>query len=161
MNLQRRFLNGAVTISWTICLLLLPWTLAVPAQAAPPPAVNQSASLQLPPSARVAVRRIFAWAGPGRGFWALGLLSAGELVPVTGISADRQWWQVNTQFGLAYVWYLDVTTENVAGVGVVDPGPIGIITGGRVVIRGGPRSESRGNRLAARRIQLFNLGARP
>src|SRR5260221_4940267 len=161
MNLQRRFLNGAVTISWTICLLFLTLTLAVPAQAAPQPAVNQSASLQLPPSARVAVRRIFAWAGPGRGFWALGLLSAGEVVPVTGISADRQWWQVNTQFGVAYVWYLDVTTENVAGIPVVDPGVIGRITAGRVIIRGGPGIESRAVGSASRGMQFYVLGARP
>jgi uncharacterized protein YgiM (DUF1202 family) len=157
----RRLFSGAWTLTWTICVLMVALAIATPAQAAYQPTANQNTVMQVTPSAKVAVRRAYAWAGPGRGFWVLGLLSGGEVIPVTGVSADRQWWQVNTQFGLAYVFISDVTAANVENVPVVDPGAIGKVTAGRAVIRGGPGIEARQVGAASRGMQFYILGTRP
>jgi uncharacterized protein YraI len=147
MNLQERRLYSRI---WA-CVLLVALALtltAVPVQAAP------SAT------ATIIVNRAPVWAGPGQGFWWLGFLVRDEVVPVLGISADHQWWQVSTRFGVAWLWYLDVTTSTDA-VPVVDPGPIGKITGGRVVVRGGPGIGAQAVGAASNGMQFYVIGMRP
>src|SRR5258706_9275547 len=88
---RRRFVSGAWAISWTICVVLLVFALTVPAQAASQPVQKAASMAQVAPSAKVTVRRAFAWAGPGRGFWVLGVLSGGGIVPGNGVRAGPQW----------------------------------------------------------------------
>jgi hypothetical protein len=133
------------------CVLLVALALtltAVPVQAAPDAV------------ATIIVGRAPAWAGPGQGFWWLGFLGRTEVVPVLGISADHQWWQASTRFGVAWLWHQDVTASTDA-VPVVDPGPIGKITGGRVVVRGGPGIGAQAVGAASNGMQFYVIGTRP
>jgi len=95
------------------------------------------ASWQIPPAATVTARQGNVWAGPGRGFWFIGTLRRNETVPLLGISEDEQFWYVETRFGKGWLWYQDVSVND-PGVEIIDPGPFGTITAGRVVVRGAP-----------------------
>jgi uncharacterized protein YgiM (DUF1202 family) len=75
-------------------------------------------------------------AGPGDGFWQRGILHANETAPVTGVTADHQWWQVKTSRITGYVASTDVTVTGT--VPVIDPGPMGTVTAGILTVRRGP-----------------------
>jgi uncharacterized protein YgiM (DUF1202 family) len=143
------------------CVFFLALTLSsLPVQAAPPPVAGLSGAQVSGAAATVIIRRASIWAGPGRGFWWIGFLSHNATVPVLGISADRQWWQVNTASGVGWLWYLDVTT-NTGNVPVVDPGPIGRITTGRAVVRGGPGIGARPLATIPQGTQFYVIGRQP
>ena len=162
MNLK---LRRVFTSAGLFCALLTALAFT-PAQAAPSATGSQVVSLVAVSAstnavANITARRASLWAGPGRGFWALGTTPRGEALPVLGSSADHQWWQVNTTLGIAYLWYLDVDVTNAASVPVIDPGPIGVITAGRAIVRTGPGIETPQQGAASRGMQFYILGTRP
>jgi uncharacterized protein YraI len=147
-------------ILWAFCALLLTFTIAAsPVHAAPPP-TEEAVFSQVGPAATVTVRRASIWAGPGRGFWWIGFLSRNATVPLLGVSADRQWWQVNTESGVGWLRRQDVTT-NTDNVPVVDPGPMGRITAGRAVVRGGPGIGAQALATLPNGSQFYVIGRRP
>jgi uncharacterized protein YgiM (DUF1202 family) len=120
--------------------------------AAPAPAYAQT------PAAQITRVSTPAYTGPGTGFTSLGTLRRNEVVPVLGVTADAQFWQVNTQFGVAYILARDVSATNTAGVPVVDPGVFATVTrNGRSYVSPGPDA-TRGVNI--RRNQQFYLEAR-
>jgi uncharacterized protein YraI len=131
----RRFCRSASILAALVCICALAAPLAV--QAAPGSGGGAMASWQIPPAATVTARQGNVWAGPGRGFWFIGTLRRNETVPLLGISEDEQFWYVETRFGKGWLWYQDVSVND-PGVEIIDPGPFGTITAGRVVVRGGP-----------------------
>ncbi len=80
---------------------------------------------------------VYVRGGPGTGFWILGTLYRGEMVPVQGVSPDSNWWYVKAAFGEGWVAGVGVTPSNTAGVAVVDPGPIGTVTAYTLRVRAG------------------------
>lgn len=76
--------------------------------------------------------------GPGTGFYIIGALNQGEVVPVQGISPDGGWWYVNTRFGEGWVSATGVTASNTGGVPIRDPGPIGTVTTSTLTVRTDP-----------------------
>jgi uncharacterized protein YgiM (DUF1202 family) len=104
--------------------------------------------------------RINIWAGPGRGFWHLGAVTPSEQLPITGRTADSQFWQVSTRFGVGYVWYLEVDVANAGAVPVVDTSNVGAITAGIVAIRGGDGIGSLQLGRMSRGQQFFVIGMR-
>lgn len=98
-----------------------------------------------------------AYAGPGVGFWRLGRLRANAIVPIVGVSADRQFWQVNTPFGVAWVRDAEVIASNADGVAVVDVGLIGRTTVGSVV-RAGAGTQAARIATLPRGSQFYILG---
>ncbi len=146
---------------WAFCVLLLTLIVAAgPVQAASGPVAASSAAQTSSATATVTVRRASIWAGPGRGFWWIGFLQRNEMVSLLGVSADRQWWQVSTPSGMGWLWSLDVTTTT-TNVPVVNPGPIGVITAGRAVIRGGPGIGAQALAILPHGSQFFVIGSRP
>jgi len=82
---------------------------------------------------------VYVRSGPGTGFFALGVLQQGEIVPILAVSPDGGWWYVNTRFGEGWVSNVAVTAANTAGVPVRDPGPSATVTGNvSVNVRNGP-----------------------
>ncbi|NDJ78613.1 MAG: SH3 domain-containing protein, partial [Chloroflexi bacterium] len=75
--------------------------------------------------------------GPGLGFYVIGVLYSGNIVPVLGVSADSGWWYVNTEFGEGWVSNLTTTPTGTAGVTVIDPGPTATVTAGLLNVRDG------------------------
>lgn len=66
--------------------------------------------------------------GPGTNYRVLGLAAPGESAEVSGVSADGDWWQVviSSQYsvsGFGWVSASYVSTQNTAGVAVVDAPP--------------------------------------
>jgi uncharacterized protein YraI len=147
MNLQVRRLCSRMGACVLLVALALTLT-AVPVQAAPDAV------------ATIIVNRAPAWAGPGQGFWWLGFLGRAEVVPLLGVSADQEWWQVSTRFGVAWLWHLDATAST-EDVPEVDPGVIGRITGGRVVVRGGPGIGAQAVGAASNGMQFYVIETRP
>ncbi len=133
----------------SLCLLLLVLALAMPVHA------------QTQATATVTARRASVWAGPGRGFWWIGFLNRNDTAVITGISADKQWWQVNTQFGVGYLWYLDVTTSNTDGVPTANPGVYGTITAGRVIVHVAPGIGAQAQGMISHGMQFYVIGTRP
>lgn len=76
--------------------------------------------------------------GPGTGFYIIGALYQGEVVPALGISPDGSWWYINTRFGEGWISAAAVTASNTGGVPVRDPGPTGTVTTSTVTVRNGP-----------------------
>ena len=143
-------------------MAVLALVLAVmPVQAAfaqtPVPATNAAAT--------VTVFRAGLWAGPGRGFWILGSAPRGIQLPVLGVTADNQYWQVNAQVGsqltVAYLRAGDVTVSNSASVPVINPGDIGTIPTGIVVLHTGPGVDSPVAGHISRGMQFYVIGQRP
>ena len=161
LKLRRLFISAGF-----FCALLTALAVA-PAQAASTAAGHQLDVTATPAPgvfgavANITARRATLWAGPGRGFWALGTTPRGQALPVLGSSPDHQWWQVNTTSGIAYLWYLDVNVTNAASVPVIDPGPMGVITAGRAIVRTGPGIETPQQGTASRGMQFFVIGTRP
>jgi uncharacterized protein YgiM (DUF1202 family) len=148
-------------ILWAMCFLLFMLTLvSLPVQAAPTPVTGFNAGQAGGAAATVLVRRASIWAGPGRGFWWIGFLAHNAVVPVLGISADREWWQVSTDSGVGWLWHQDVTT-NTGNVPVVNPGTIGRITTGRAVVRGGPGIGARPLAIIPHGTQFYVIGRQP
>ncbi len=110
--------------------------------------------------ATVTAGRAPVWAGPGEGFWWIGFVFRDEIVPVLGISADHQWWQVKTRDGVGWLSAQDVTTST-TDVPVADPGMIGTITAGRVIVHTGPGIGAPGFGSASRGLQFFVLKTQP
>ena len=67
--------------------------------------------------------------GPGNGFYIIGVLSSGEIVPILAASPDGGWWYVNTRFGEGWVARSAVTAANAGNVPVRNPGPIATVSG--------------------------------
>ncbi len=144
-----------------LCTLLLVVTdVKTTAQAAPQPAGHSELAQVSGAVATVVVARASIWAGPGRGFWWIGFLFRNATVPLLGVSADGQWWQVNTPDGIGWLRGLDVTT-NTSAVPVIDPGPIGIITAGVAVVHAGPGIGAQQVALISHGSQFFIIGRRP
>jgi uncharacterized protein YraI len=97
-------------------------------------------------------------AGPGTGFWIVGVLNPAETVPILAISPDGGWWLINARFGIGWVATNVVVASNTGGVPTQDPGPIVTITATQLNVRGGPGEAA----LVLGRIyfgnQLFLLG---
>ena len=100
------------------------------------PALTPSAQAQMGPYI-TANGAVYVRGGPGTGFWILGTLYRGEIVPVQGVSPDGGWWYVKASFGEGWVAGVGVTPSNTAGVGVIDPGPIGTVTAYTLRVRAG------------------------
>jgi uncharacterized protein YraI len=132
----------------SLCLWLMVLAIAVPAQA------------QTQAVATITVRRASIWAGPGRGFWWTGFLNRNEVVPITGVSADKQWWQVSTSAGVGYLWYLDVIATGTETVPVANPGIVGTIVVGRAVVRGGPGIGAQSLAIVPNGTQFYVIGTR-
>lgn len=98
-----------------------------------------------------------AYAGPGVGFWTLGRLRANLVVPIIGVSADQQFWQVNTALGVVWVSNREVVASNAESVPVVDVGLIGQATVGSVV-RAGPGPQAARLATLPRGSQFYILG---
>src|SRR5260221_6048015 len=107
--------------------------------------------------AKVTERIAPVWAGPGRGFWAIGQLRRGQLVPVIGVSSDGQWWQVNTNFGMGFLWAPQVQTGNTGGVPTANIPPIATITQGLVTVRELPGPDARAIGSLSRGSKVFIL----
>jgi uncharacterized protein YraI len=64
--------------------------------------------------------------GPGTNYSVLGLLKAGQSAEITGVSPDRQWWQIRfggAADGRGWLAARYVTAQNTANVPVVQPPP--------------------------------------
>jgi uncharacterized protein YraI len=133
---------------------------SVPALASSNPgsAVGQVAQAGIGAFAKVTERIAPVWAGPARGFWAIGQLRRGQLVPVVGVSSDGQWWQVNTNFGVGFVWAAQVQTGNTGGVPTANIPPIATITQGLVTVRELPGPEARAIGSLSRGSKVFIIG---
>lgn len=106
------------------------------------------------PSARVYV-------GPGLGFWWLGTLRRNEVVPVIGVSADGQFWQVNTTYGVGFVFYRHVNTANTEGIPVADVGVFGSVTVNWGAVRSGPGKTASQITSLRKNTQFFVIGRQP
>ncbi|MEP7284728.1 MAG: SH3 domain-containing protein [Chloroflexota bacterium] len=147
---------GLWTIGALLMVLAIVWGTALPTQAASPNTI-----MQLAPSAKISASRSVILAGPGRGFWSVGALRRGEVVPINGVSADRQWWYVNTVFGKGFVPVLDVTASNADGVTVPTLDPIGTVPSGRVTVRTSPGFEAAAVSSLSVGSQFYVIGTRP
>jgi uncharacterized protein YgiM (DUF1202 family) len=94
-------------------------------------------------SAKVTNVRAALYAGPGLGFWNIGGLRRNVVVPVTGVSADRAFWYVETSIGNGYVRAQDVAVTGGESVAVIDPGLTASITTGVANVRGGPGPDAK------------------
>ncbi len=158
MKLTMRHFYAAIVLVLTLAVALS----AAPAQAATQPGADQSARWQITsPSVTITAARANLWAGPGRGFWTLGTLPRNETVPALGISADGQFYQVNTQLGRGWLAIGEIDTTNAANLGVIDPGTIGVVTAGRAIVRGGPGIESPAIASVSNGMQFYVIGRRP
>src|SRR5689334_1240488 len=127
-------------ITWVGFFVTVVAALAIlPSQAFTPVAAQNPTPTPLPIAGAIAtpLHRINIWAGPSRGFWVLGTATNADALPVTGQSADHQFWQVSTRFGLGWLWFLDVNVTNGNAVPVADTSNVGFITAGIVAVRGG------------------------
>lgn len=100
----------------------------VVAAPAPPPSVTPPP----PPSGSItgtAIEPINVRSGPGTNYPSYGVAAAGSSAPVSGMSADGGWWQINVNpdnipEGVAWVSADYVTVSDPAGVPIVDaPAP--------------------------------------
>jgi hypothetical protein len=98
---------------------------------------------------------------PGFGFFSIGGLKQNETVPVLGVSADRQFWLVNTQFGQGWLNTREVQITNEASVPGVEVGQIVTITAGQVTIRASAGIGSPRVGLASKGNQFFVVGRLP
>lgn len=80
---------------------------------------------------------VYVRGGPGTGFFVLGTLYQGEVVPILGVSPDGGWWYVAARFGEGWVAGTGVTASSADSVAVRDPGPIATVTAGVLNVRGG------------------------
>lgn len=157
MNLKSGWLRRGI---YTLCALLI--GLAGTGQArADSHAYIRNDRLQGVPAATVVVSSTSVVFGPGGGFSAIAILVKDEVVPVTGISVDHQFWQVNTRFGMGFVPASDVTVSNSGGVPVVPTNPIGTVTRSIGVVRAGPSIFTRRLATLNGSDQFFILGNTP
>ena len=152
----RRMLRTALVLG----ALLVALAIAAPTLALPRPADGVIDAQASTATATATLSAVNVWVGPGQGFWWIGTLRRNETVPLLGVSADHQWWQVKTRFGTGWLWYLDVTTST-TNVPVASPGPIGRITAGRVIVRGGPGIGALAVGSMSNGMQFFVLATRP
>ncbi|MFQ3536501.1 MAG: SH3 domain-containing protein [Aggregatilineales bacterium] len=149
--------SGVLRISLCVLLAVLLSDTLLSARAASE-LVTAALSAQIDgPYATVRSNGATAYAGPGLGFWTLGRLRANATVPIIGISADRQFWQVNTPFGVAWLRDAEVSATNAENVPVIDVGLIGRVTVGSVV-RAGAGVQSARLATLARGRQFYILG---
>ncbi len=80
---------------------------------------------------------VYVRGGPGTGFWVLGTLYAGEVVPIMNVSPDGAWWYIKAPFGDGWVTTIGVVASNASGVAILDPGPIATVTTGNLTVRYG------------------------
>jgi uncharacterized protein YraI len=139
-----------------LCVVMLAVVMAVAtfAPAAPTSAQGQASGVIGNAGAQL-------YAGPGTGFWRLGLLRAKLTIPVIGVSADRGFWLVETALGQGFVLAEAITVSGGESVPVVDPGVIGTVTSSGAVVRSGPGPDA--GQLAVLRTgeQFFVIGAQP
>jgi uncharacterized protein YraI len=143
-----------------ICLFVA-LALAVPAGAISYPAETAGPLQQNQPYARVMEARAPVYAGPGLGFWQLGALRRDVITPVTGVSADGQFWQSNTPIGMGYLRASDVIVSFPENVPLADPGPIGTITTGAANVRTGPGIGAASRGILYEGAQFFIIGRQP
>ncbi len=153
----RHFRAGALTL----CAILVALAMAGPVRANVQPGVRTGFLQQTGTTAVVTVVRATVYSGPSFGFFSIGGLKQNETVPVLGVSADRQFWLVNTQFGQGWLFTREVRITNEASVPGVEVGQIATITAGQVTIRasagiGAPRVG-----LASKGNQFFVVGRLP
>lgn len=148
--------SGFLRIFAMIALVVVLSGALMPLQAASERAQTALSAQIDGPYATVRSNGATAYAGPGLGFWTLGRLRANAIVPIIGVSADGQFWQVNTPFGVAWVRNAEVIATNAEGVGVVEVGLIGRVTVGSVV-RAGPGTQAARLATLARGRQFFIL----
>lgn len=113
------------------------------------------------PYAQVTGVRAPVFAGPGLGFWQFGALRRNVITPISGVTADRQWWLSETPIGKGYLRAADVTVVGGESVPVVDPGVIGTITTGAANVRSGPGPEARSLNVIQKGSQFFVIGRQP
>jgi uncharacterized protein YraI len=149
--------SGLLRILLSVLLAALLSGVAMPIQAAVEQARAPLAQQIDGPYATVRSSGAQAYAGPGSGFWSLGRLRANSVVPIIGVSADRQFWQVNTAFGVVWVRNAEVVATNADGVPVVDVGLIGRAVVGSVV-RAGAGTQAARLATLPRGSQFYILG---
>jgi uncharacterized protein YgiM (DUF1202 family) len=161
-NTRRLGLVWMLTVALVLVTVV---TTAAPAHAVPLDSAGGttvlSNALQTGPFATIISSRANLWAGPGRGFWVVGVLYRSEIVPITGVSADGKFWQVNSSLGQGYLYAPDVTASNTTGVPVANTGVYGSIRTGIAVIRGGPGINAQRVGTIGRGFQFYVLGAAP
>jgi uncharacterized protein YgiM (DUF1202 family) len=145
MKMLRSF--GVFTVALVIVLSSLLTGLA--------PAYAQDAT------ATVTSSGAYARGGPGVGFWVIATLRKNQVVPVIGVSADRAFWLVKTEFGDGFVSGKVVSAKNADGVPVVQTEPFGAIKAGNAAVRGGPGVESAHIGTLGRGAQFYVIGRSP
>ncbi len=149
--------SGFMRILLSVLLAAALGGAALPVQAAAKLPTAVSAQQIEGPYATVRSAGAQAYAGPGIGFWSLGRLRANAIVPIVGVSADRQFWQVNTAFGAVWVRNADVIATNADGVPVVEVGLIGRAVVGSAV-RAGPGAQAARLATLPRGSQFYIIG---
>jgi uncharacterized protein YgiM (DUF1202 family) len=99
--------------------------------------------------------------GPGAGFWIIATLRRNQIVPVIGVSTDRAFWLVKTEFGDGFVSGKVVSAKDAEGVPVVPTDPIGMIKAGNAAVRGGPGVEAAHIGTLGRGAQFYVVGRSP
>jgi uncharacterized protein YgiM (DUF1202 family) len=134
---MQRTSGSKIPMTFLIILtLLIPLLSLGTVSAAPLPASEDLSRAQTGPYA-TSNGTVNVRGGPGAGFWILGTLYNGEVVPILGISPDSAWWYVNTTNGEGWVAQTGVTAVNTANVAVIDPGPTGTVIAGVLNVRAG------------------------
>jgi len=155
--MQSGFLRILMRVLLSVLLAAALSGAALPVQAAAELPKAASALQIQGPYATVRSSGAQAYAGPGVGFWSLGRLRANAIVPIVGVSADRQFWQVNTVLGLVWVRDADVIATNADGVPVVEVGSIGR-TVVNSAVRAGPSTQAARLAILPRGSQFYIIG---
>lgn len=113
------------------------------------------------PYAKVSGDRAVVYAGPGTGFWQFGALRKNVITPVTGVTADRQFWYSETPIGAGYLRAQDVEVVGGESVPIIDPGIIGTIITGAANVRTGPGAEAPSIATLQKDMQFFVIGQQP
>jgi uncharacterized protein YraI len=97
-------------------------------------------------------------AGPGARFWTIATARKNLQVPVTGVSADRQFWFVKTTRGNGFVAAQDISVEGGANLPVVATDLVGSVIEGRANVRLNPGVEALGANTLSQGAQFFAIG---
>ncbi|MBN1201391.1 MAG: SH3 domain-containing protein [Anaerolineae bacterium] len=125
-----------ITTALLVCLVALSSMWAAGAVYAVSTPVDSAALRQTGPYV-TATGAVNVRGGPGTGFYIIGVLYSGEIVPILGISPDGTWWFVRAAAGDGWVSEVGVVATNADNVPVHDPGPIGTVTAAAVNVRSG------------------------
>jgi uncharacterized protein YgiM (DUF1202 family) len=157
----RRFGFVWLHIALVAMLVAVSAAAVTPAQAVTNASAGRENVQQTGATATLIASRANLWAGPGRGFWVVGVLYRSEIVPILGKSADGLFWLVNSSLGQGYLYAPEVNAQNTGGVPLANTGVFGTIRAGVAVSRGGPGIDARRLGVIGRGFQFYVLGASP